>query len=140
MTVYVVDASVAGKWFVDEEHSPAALSLLDGRDELHAPDFLLLELDNVVWQWVRRAVITPSEADRVRAAVRHVTMRLHPFHQLLDAAYAIATRTERTVYDCLYVALADALNARLVTADRRLCNALARTPLGKYVVSVDDIP
>ena len=139
MSVYVVDASVAGKWFLDEEHSGAARSLLAGHDVLHAPDFLLLELDNVVWQWVRRTIITASEADRVRAAVRDVSMRIHPFGNLLDAAYTIATSTDRSVYDSVYVALAERLSAPVVTADRRLYNALARTALADLVVWVADI-
>jgi len=44
---------------------------------------------------------------------------------LLDRAFDIATAFERTVYDCLYVALAVQSHAQLVTADERLANSLA---------------
>jgi predicted nucleic acid-binding protein len=44
---------------------------------------------------------------------------------LIDSAFQIATAFERTVYDCLYVALAVHSNAQLITADERLANSLA---------------
>jgi predicted nucleic acid-binding protein len=44
---------------------------------------------------------------------------------LLDTAFAIAAQFGRTVYDSVYVALAVASKAHMVTADERLANALA---------------
>ncbi len=49
MRRYTVDASVAAKWFFEEPHTPNAAALLDARFVLHAPDLVLLEVDNVVW-------------------------------------------------------------------------------------------
>jgi predicted nucleic acid-binding protein len=48
-----------------------------------------------------------------------------PSLKLLENAFQIATAYGRTVYDCLYVALAVQTNAQLITADERLANALA---------------
>jgi predicted nucleic acid-binding protein len=45
MSVYVVDASVAAKWFFEEAYSEDASRPLHAKYRLHAPDFLLLELD-----------------------------------------------------------------------------------------------
>ena len=42
-------------------------------------------------------------------------------------------RTSRTVYDCLYVALAVQIKSVMVTNDRRLVNALAGGPLKDHV-------
>jgi predicted nucleic acid-binding protein len=43
------------------------------------------------------------------------------------------------VYDSLYVALAMLLGAPMVTADRRLYDALAAGPFAKYVAWVEDL-
>ena len=139
MSVYVVDASVAGKWFADEEHKEAARRALSGEHELHAPDFLLVEMDNVVCKWLRRGLIEVAEADRIRRDLRALPMTRYRFLPLLDSAYAIANETGRSVYDSLYVALAISLDERVVTADRRFYNALAGGRFGRYVLWVEAI-
>ena len=48
MSLYVVDASVAAKWFIEEVHAEAALALLRESNRLHAPDFLLVEMDGLL--------------------------------------------------------------------------------------------
>jgi predicted nucleic acid-binding protein len=57
---------------------------------------------------------------------------------LLPSAWVIARRFDRTINDALYVALAEALGCRLVTADRRFYNALSGSPLGNRLVWVED--
>ncbi len=46
MSHYVVDASVAVKWFVPEAHSDSALRLRDQAHTLHVPAFFTLEFAN----------------------------------------------------------------------------------------------
>ena len=48
-------------------------------------------------------------------------------------------RSDRTVYDGLYVALAVKTDSVLVTVDKRLINALAGSPLEKYVEWLGDV-
>jgi predicted nucleic acid-binding protein len=43
---------------------------------------------------------------------------------LLKDAFALAAAHERTVYDCVYVALALQYGCEFLTADERLVNAL----------------
>ncbi|MBI4482062.1 MAG: type II toxin-antitoxin system VapC family toxin [Acidobacteria bacterium] len=50
MKRFVVDASVAMKWFVPEAHQDAALRLLDDSCELLAPDFMAAEFGNILWK------------------------------------------------------------------------------------------
>lgn len=140
MTVYVVDASVAAKWFIEEEYAQPALTLLSGQHRLHAPDFLMLEIDNILCKWIRRGIISEADGEVVRSTLAQLPIQKHPFESLRDSAYSLANRTGRSLYDCLYVALAALLDGRMVTADRKLYEAVADGPLGEHVLWVDDIP
>lgn len=139
MSVYVVDASVATKWFFKEDHREAALRLLGAGDQLHAPDFFLLEMDNVLCKYIRRGGISVSDSDDIRAALQTSDIGYHPFGSLRDRAYEIASATGCSVYDCLYAALAVTLGTRMVTADRRFYDRLAKSPLAEHVLWVEDI-
>ena len=139
MSLYIVDASVVVKWFFDEAHTEAAVRLLDDAHHLHAPDFYLLEVENVVCKRIRRRQITRHEADQVRQAVRRFPIQTHPFDALLEPAFEFAAGTGRSLYDCLYVALAALLGGPVVTADRRLYEALSAGPFARYVAWVGDV-
>jgi hypothetical protein len=135
----IVDASVAAKWFIEEEHSEAALSVLDEKHQLHAPDFLLLEINATIWKWIRRNAISLSEANDVWIAFRQYPIQYHPFASLLDTAFAIANQTGRSVYDCLYIALAAVIKGGMVTADRALYDAVKNGPFTENVVWIEDV-
>jgi predicted nucleic acid-binding protein len=49
-------------------------------------------------------------------------------------------KTLRTVYDCMYLALAVQLGGKMVTADERLFASLAGTPRATSIQLVQDIP
>jgi predicted nucleic acid-binding protein len=134
VTHYVVDASVAVKWFVPEEDEGSALSLLAPEHELHAPDLLTPEFGNTIWKKLRRGEMSPEEARTVINALPAVPLRNHSSRALLPAAFDIAVETSRTVYDSLYVSLAIALGTRLVTADGKFAKALSKTPFSSTVV------
>ena len=90
------------------------------RDELHAPAFFFdLEIANILWKKVRRAEITRADADQILAQLPALPITRHPEGPVLPAAFDLADRTDRTVYDCLYLALAVQLGGRMVTADQR---------------------
>ena len=59
---------------------------------------------------------------------------------LLASAFDLADKTQRTVYDCVYLALAVRLNGRMVTADQRLYNGLKGTAWAAYICWVADLP
>ena len=140
MSLYVVDASVAAKWFLIEVHHQEARRIVDGRNELHAPDLFLVEMDNVLCKRLRRGEITAAAAGRIRGGLRRSSVRLRPFGPLLDSAYAIAAETGRGIYDCLYVALAALVGGPMVTADRRLYDALAGGPYARHVLWIEEVP
>ena len=138
MSLFIVDASVATKWFVEEEYGQAALDILDESNQLHAPDFMLLEIGSIVCKWIRRGVVTPAEGSGLRDALHLYPIKYHPFHSYLDSAFAIAVQTGQSIYDCLYITLASLLEARMVTADRRLYEGLANGPFAEKIVWIEE--
>ena len=132
MSLIVLDASVAVKWFLperDETLTTEALVLLDrcGKNEIQiiVPDLFWVEFAAVLWKAIRRGSFPKDSADAALASLSRFDFPTVPSPKLLDRAFEIATACERTVYDCLYVALAVQTGSQLITADERLANALA---------------
>lgn len=140
MTEFVVDASVALKWFLPEVHSDSAARLLREGYRLHAPDLIWAEFGNVLWKkWRRKEIAAEAARGMVRDFLRF-PLDIHATDSLLPAAWEIAEEFERTIYDSLYVALAHKAGNFLVTADSRLYNALEATRLRPVLMWVEEIP
>lgn len=129
----VLDAGVAAAAFFHEEYADRARTLLVSGAEMHAPDLIHAEFANVCWKRCRRGEIEPAEADQLLMQFRRLPLLITPSKDIVEPALRLAVQTDRTVYDCLYLALAVSTRCVLVTLDERLVNALARTSLGKHV-------
>lgn len=136
----VVDASVAVKWFLPEIHSVAAVRLLETRRELLAPDLLAAEFGNILWKKVRLGEISVEDEREIVRGFRLIPFTVVPSAELLEAALELANGIERSVYDSLYLALAVARKCRLVTADRRFCAAVARSPFSRNILWIEEFP
>lgn len=134
---YVVDASIIVMWLAPEEYSRDARRLRQTEAQMLAPAHFRPEVANALWKKVRQGILSSDEARRMLALdlpVEEVSTL-----PLLPAAFDIAARFERTVYDALYVALALREHCQLVTADKKLRNALAKAFPGT-ILWVEDIP
>lgn len=125
MTRYVVDASVAVKWLVPEEYADIAAALIEPFCQLVGPEFLAIEVANVGVQKYRRNELTLDEALQFGEKIRNFPVSFVKDIDLVADAARLATGYGRAIYDCLYVALAVREQCRLITADRRLYNALS---------------
>ena len=123
MVAFVIDASVAVKWVLDEPGSPAALAL--GRYPLLAPDLLHTECASVLWKAARRGELSPEEAAERLAVLGEAAIEPLPGSVLLPGAMRHALRLGHPVDDCLYIEAALWTGAPLVTADRRLAGLKA---------------
>ena len=92
MSTYVVDASVAAKWFFDEPLSDEATRLLDASHALHVPDSFVLEIDNVLCRKMRRGEISEGEAQEIRSAIDILPLQKHPFQLLMAPAFELAVQ------------------------------------------------
>jgi predicted nucleic acid-binding protein len=137
--IIVIDASVVAKWFFQEEHYDAALSLLGNPFELKAPDSLYLELENLLCKRTRRKELSIAEALEMEDEIRSMPISSYPSAELRDRAFELALETKSSVYDCLYLALAEALDGRMVTADGKFFQALGNSPLCDRMLWVGDL-
>jgi predicted nucleic acid-binding protein len=137
--IVVVDASVAVKWFIAEDNANDALELLGKNYELHAPDLLFLEVDNVLCKLIRRGLLSVDEGFDIHNKIFSFPIRFYPSQNFREEAFHLAIETKCSVYNCLYLALAEALDGRMVTADGKFFQALGNSPLSDRMVWVSDL-
>ena len=121
----IVDASIAVKWLIAEPHSHEARQLLAPRIVLHAPDFVLTEVANVIRKKARRKEIPSPQPYVDELAKMTDAVALQPSTELVVKATALAVRIDHPVYDCVYLACAEEWAAPLVTADERLARRVS---------------
>jgi len=125
---YVIDTSVGFKWAVSEIDSDKAIQLRDdfnnASHELLAPDLFPIEIANALAVAERAIRLKPGEAALFLADILKSSPSLYPAIPLLPRAIGICLITKQSVYDCLYVALAERENCELVTADDKLVKNL----------------
>ena len=117
MNKFVIDASIAIKWVVEEDGTENALALR-GRTKLIAPELLVAECANVFWKKVHRGELSEDEALFAARLLQASDIELLPTRALLEAATRIAIELNHPAYDCVYIALALECNCQFVTADR----------------------
>jgi predicted nucleic acid-binding protein len=120
---YVIDASIAVKWVVEEVGTVEALSLRQ-RGQLIAPELLVAECANILWKKVRRNELSKDEAVLAAGLLQRADIELLPTRTLLSAATSIAIELDHPAYDCVYVALAVVNNCSFVTADESFVRKL----------------
>jgi predicted nucleic acid-binding protein len=123
MNAFVIDASIALKWVVEEDGTEDALALR-GRAKLLAPELLTAECANVLWKKVRRSELSQDEALLAARLLQVSDIELLPTRSLLEAATRLAVTLDHPAYDCVYIALAIERDCRFVTADGRLIRKL----------------
>jgi predicted nucleic acid-binding protein len=116
---YVVDASVLVKWFMEEEGRDRALALrqlhTSRRSAIFISELTFLEILNVI-----RYSPKSNEEDGAEAlhVLQNLRLQVRPIDfDLLRKANVIAWAYRITIYDALYVALAEQVGYPLITAD-----------------------
>ena len=118
----VVDASAILELLLNTDAGQRVAARIAGPDvTLHAPHLLDLEVAQVLRRYVFQRAI---DAARGQLALEHLAqLDIDRYAHDLFLPRIWALRDNVTAYDAAYVALAEALDASLVTTDRRLSTA-----------------
>ena len=141
--VWVVDASVALKWYLlDEGLVDEAAVFLEGfvneRLELLAPDYIRYEILNALEVARIQRRITSLEASEGFGHFLGLGFHLpHDDEQLLLNAAAVSRRYAVAPYDALYVALAETTGSLFVTADERLYGRIKSEAYARWLGDIE---
>jgi predicted nucleic acid-binding protein len=121
--VIVVDASAMTEFLLQTPlGSRVEARLFRDGDEFHTPHLLDVEVAQALRRLVRVGDVLADRAYEVLDDLADFDLRRHAHVNLLGRAWDL--RDNLTAYDAVYVALAEALDAPLVTCD----GPLAATP------------
>jgi predicted nucleic acid-binding protein len=120
--VIVVDASAMLEFLLQTPLGARVEARLfrDG-DAFHAPHLLDLEVAQGLRHLVRAGDVVADRAEEALADLSDFDLRRHAHVDFLGRAWDL--RNNLTAYDAMYVALAEGLDARLVTCDGPLSAA-----------------
>jgi predicted nucleic acid-binding protein len=139
----VLDASVAVKWYVKEKGSEEADKLLVGEQRPVAPELIRTEVVAALCNQ-QRLYGKPKEqiallCQRWTSDLQEMSIRLFDQTPVMEQAWNIALSYQHAVYDCIYLALAEHLGARLVTADDTFVKKVGRKfPRAQLLLGMKD--
>jgi predicted nucleic acid-binding protein len=117
----VVDASIIAFALGDDGgRGDRARDRLSGED-LSAPEIIYLEVISAWRGALRSGQLKEPRADQALVDLAELPLSRAPHEPLIPRVWEL--RNNLTPYDAAYVALAESINAALVTADRRLAKA-----------------
>jgi predicted nucleic acid-binding protein len=105
--------------------------IADPDEGLHVPHLADVEVAQVLRRYVQFGELTAAEGAAAIETLHALDLIRHAHEPLLDRIWQL--RANLSAYDAAYVALAEALDAPLITCDRRLSRAPAAKGLAVFV-------
>lgn len=128
--ILVLDASVIYKWLVDEpgEDTRKARILRDeyvaGKREVLAPTLLFVELGNI-FTW--KSSLTISDLRIAWSLLLRYKLPISPFDaSFIEEVMVVARTYTISLYDAVYVALAQSKQGEMITADKKLVRSVGK--------------
>jgi predicted nucleic acid-binding protein len=119
--VIVVDASVLVVALADDgSDGDQARARLRG-EQLTVPELADLEIASVLRRQMKAGILNARRARLALDDLAALPARRAPHRPLLPRCWEL--RDNLTIYDAAYVALAEAMNTRLLTGDQKLARA-----------------
>ncbi len=131
-STFIIDTSVAIKWYLPEIYQSEAQRFLDPVLDRHAPDLLHAELGSVLLKKLRRREINVDECRMYLGRLSVIPLISHEALLLRQVALEIGMQIGSSFYDGLFLALALQLGGRLVTADNKLYRKIQSSPFDPW--------
>jgi len=133
---YVVDASVAVKWFVPEDGANSARRLKrsyeEGQADILSPPLILFEVANAL-RYHPVVKLSVEELVTATEALRDMAIIVETSREIWTKTFEISQTEGITTYDAAYLSLAVLSKAMFVTADRKLLDELSEN-LKQYAI------
>ncbi len=117
----VLDASAAIDLLLELQPAAGWVEERLAEEAIHAPSVIDLEVTAAMQKLVSRQVIEVDRAELALVDLVAMPVNRYPSTRLLERIWAL--RENLTPYDAAYVALAETLDATLLTTDDRLARA-----------------
>lgn len=128
----IIDASVGVKWIVPEEDHEAAAALIGDR-QLFAPALFFSEVGNALLKKHRRGEIVMAQVTQSFADLPLLITCVDET-RVMGRAMDLAIDLGHSIYDCVYVTLAEDMQVQLVTADLKFLAKLEGHAARRHVV------
>ena len=119
----VVDANILVYSLIEGDYTQLVQKLREKDADWRTTGLCLHEILNVLATYQRREVLTLAQCKKLLDHAERF-MQVAQCEVKMDAALAVAAKYAITGYDAQYVALAQSLNAPLITEDRKLREAV----------------
>jgi predicted nucleic acid-binding protein len=129
-----LDACVALKVVLPEPDSHLAHALMqDFHTQVHeliAPDTLPVEIAHAMTRAERQGILPAKDGFQRFQQLSAILPTLHDYKALLPRAYELSSQFRIGVFDCLYVALSEREQSKVVTVDKRLIQLFPSLTVG----------
>lgn len=119
----VVDANILVYSLIEGDYTQLIQKLREKDADWRTTGLCLHEILNVLATYQQREVLTLAQCKKLLDHAERF-MKVAQCEVKMDAALAVAAKYAITGYDAQYVALAQSLNAPLITEDRKLREAV----------------
>ncbi|MDD3473940.1 MAG: type II toxin-antitoxin system VapC family toxin [Syntrophaceae bacterium] len=124
----IIDTSAVIRLFIDDGPITEGLEKFlreveRGNAIALAPELMLVEAANVLYKKMLRDELTSEEAKSLLDEITRLPIRREGHDQILQRSFAIAENTNLTVYDSLFLSLAEYRSGVLFTGDNKLLQA-----------------
>jgi hypothetical protein len=135
---FIVDASVAVKWFVAETDSLVADELSASNHRLFAPRLIVAEVANALARKAMAGLMSAAEACVYLRSLPHYFDDVLAVDELMEPALENACAIRHPIYDLIYLEAARRLDAQLITADQKFTAKIAGTGFARHVTLLSD--
>ena len=132
--IFVIDTSALIRIYIPDGPLPdliegALHGAEHGNDVLLAPELILAEAGQVLHKKRTQALLTAEEMDEILGLILSLPIRLSSHGDLLKPSCELAHTHRLTVYDALFLALAQRHSAKVISGDDKLLRAAGKMGL-----------